>query len=44
MIQIIVSAFVEDSKENAIVEVVFASSDHYKVQEKYVCVDRERGV
>ena len=35
MIQIIVSAFVEDSKENAIVEVVFASADHDKVQEKY---------
>ena len=35
MIQIIVSAFVEDSNENAIVEVVFASADHDKVQEKY---------
>ena len=35
MIQIIVNAFVEDSKENAVVEVVFASADHDKVQEKY---------
>ena len=35
MIQIIVNAFVEDSKENAVVEVLFASSDHEKVQEKY---------
>ena len=35
MIQSIVNAFVEDSKENAVVEVLFASSDHEKVQEKY---------
>jgi phosphoribosylaminoimidazole carboxylase ATPase subunit len=35
MIQIIVNAFVEDSKENAVVEVLFASSGHEKVQEKY---------
>lgn len=33
MIQIIVNAFVEDSKENAVVEVLFASSDQEKYQE-----------
>lgn len=35
MIQIIVNAFVEKDKTGAIVEVLFASSDHEKVKAKY---------
>ena len=35
MIQIIVNAFVEESKETAVVEVLFASDDHEKVKSKY---------
>ena len=35
MIQIIVNAFVEKDKTGAVVEVLFASSDHEKVQAKY---------
>ena len=35
MIQIIVNAFVEESKETAVVEVLFASDDHEKVKAKY---------
>ncbi|MFS9450544.1 phosphoribosylaminoimidazole carboxylase [Streptococcus cristatus] len=35
MIQIIVNAFVEESKETAVVEVLFASADHEKVKAKY---------
>ena len=35
MIQIIVNAFVEESKETAVVEVLFASADHEKVKSKY---------
>ena len=35
MIQIIVNAFVEEGKETAVVEVLFASSDHEKVKAKY---------
>ncbi len=35
MIQIIVNAFVEKDKTGAVVEVLFASTDHDKVQAKY---------
>ena len=35
MIQIIVNAFVEKDKPGAVVEVLFASSDHEKVKAKY---------
>ena len=35
MIQSIVNAFVEESKETAVVEVLFASADHEKVKAKY---------
>ena len=35
MMQIIVNAFVEESKETAVVEVLFASADHEKVKAKY---------
>ena len=35
MIQIIVNAFVEKDKTGAVVEVLFASSDHEKVKAKY---------
>mgnify|MGYP004480250305 CR=1 FL=1 len=34
MIQLIVNAFVEKDKTGAVVEVLFASSDHEKVQAK----------
>ena len=32
MIQIIVNAFLEEGKETAVVEVLFASADHEKVK------------
>ena len=35
MIQIIVNAFVEKEKAGAVVEVLYASSDHEKVKAKY---------
>lgn len=35
MIQLIVNAFVEKEKDGAIVEVLYASSDHEKVKTKY---------
>ena len=35
MIQIIVNAFVEEGKETAVVEVLFASADHEEVKAKY---------
>ena len=35
MIQIIVNAFVEKEKTGAVVEVLYASSDHEKVKVKY---------
>lgn len=35
MIQIIVNAFVEKDKTGAVVEVLYASSDHEKVKTKY---------
>lgn len=35
MIQLIVNAFVEKEKTGAVVEVLFASADQDKVQEKY---------
>ena len=35
MIQIIVNAFVEEGKESAVVEVLFASADHERVKAKY---------
>ena len=35
MIQILVNAFVEEGKETAVVEVLFASADHEKVRAKY---------
>ena len=35
MIQIIVNAFVEEGKEIAVVEVLFASADYEKVKAKY---------
>jgi len=35
MIQIIVNAFVEKYKTGAVVEVLYASSDHEKVKAKY---------
>ena len=35
MIQIIVNAFVEKDKAGAVVEVLYASSDHEKVKAKY---------
>ena len=35
MIQIIVNAFVEKDKTGAVVEVLYASTDHDKVQAKY---------
>lgn len=35
MIQIIVNAFVGEDKETAVVEVLFASSNHEKVKAKY---------
>ena len=35
MIQIIVNAFVEKDKTGALVEVLYASSDHEKVKSKY---------
>lgn len=35
MIQIIVNAFVEKDKTGAVVEVLFASSDHEKAKTKY---------
>ncbi len=35
MIQIIVNAFVEKDKTGAVVEVLYASSDHEKVRVKY---------
>ena len=35
MIQLIVNAFVEKDKTGAVVEVLYASSDHKKVKAKY---------
>jgi hypothetical protein len=35
MIQIIINAFVEEAKTRAVVEVLYASSDHEKVKAKY---------
>lgn len=35
MIQLIINAFVEKDKTGAVVEVLYASSDHDKVQAKY---------
>ena len=35
MIQIIVNAFVEKDKTGAVVEVLYASSNHEKVRDKY---------
>ena len=35
MIQIIVNAFVEEGKETAVVEVLFASANHENVKVKY---------
>ncbi|MGR5846080.1 phosphoribosylaminoimidazole carboxylase [Streptococcus pneumoniae] len=35
MIQLIVNAFVEKEKAGAVVEVLYASSDHEKVKAKY---------
>ena len=35
MIQIIVNAFIEKDKTGAVVEVLYASSDHEKVKAKY---------
>ena len=35
MIQLIVNAFVEKEKTGAVVEVLYASSDHEKVKAKY---------
>ena len=35
MIQIIVNAFVEEGKEIAVVEVLFANADHEKIKTKY---------
>ena len=35
MIQIIINAFVEEGKEIAVVEVLFASADHERVKAKY---------
>ena len=35
MIQLIVNAFVEKDKTGAVVEVLYASSDHEKVKAKY---------
>ena len=35
MIQIIINAFLEEGKETAVVEVLFASADHEKVKAKY---------
>ena len=35
MIQLIVNAFIEKEKTGAVVEVLFASSDHEKVKAKY---------
>lgn len=35
MIQIIVNAFVEKDKTGAVVEVLYASSNHEKVKDKY---------
>lgn len=35
MIQLIVNAFVEKEKTGAVVEVLYASSDHEKVRAKY---------
>ena len=35
MIQIIINAFVEKDKTGAVVEVLYASSDHAKVKAKY---------
>ena len=35
MIQIIVNAFVEEGKTGAVVEVLFASTNHEKVKAKY---------
>ena len=35
MIQLIVNAFVEKAKTGAVVEVLYASSDHEKVKAKY---------
>ena len=35
MIQIIVNAFIEKDKARAVVEVLYASSDHEKVKAKY---------
>ena len=35
MIQIIINAFLEEGKETAVVEVLFASTDHEKVKVKY---------
>ncbi|MBZ2124503.1 phosphoribosylaminoimidazole carboxylase [Streptococcus gordonii] len=35
MIQIIVNAFVEEGKETAVVEVLFASANHENVKAKY---------
>ena len=35
MIQLIVNAFVEKEKTGAVVEVLYASSDHEKVKTKY---------
>ena len=35
MIQIIVNAFLEEGKETAVVEVLFASADQEKVKAKY---------
>ena len=35
MIQIIVNAFIEKDKTGAVVEVLYASSDHEKVRAKY---------
>ena len=35
MIQIIINAFIEKAKTGAVVEVLYASSDHEKVKAKY---------
>ena len=35
MIKLVINAFVEEGKETAVVEVLFASADHEKVKAKY---------
>ena len=35
MIKLVINAFVEEGKETAVVEVLFASADHEKVRAKY---------